>query len=304
MRIGVDIGGTSIEAVVLDGAGTVVSRGRRPTLRGEEAVIAETTAAVHGVLERAGARPEEVSGLGVGVPGAVDAGKGYIEHAVNLGVTSLDLGPRLRAALGMPVFVENDVNAAALGAFHLRGSGPDGSIALLNLGTGLAGGIVLAGRLWRGRRGVAGEIGHVPLGTSTRRCGCGQTGCLETVCSGSAVERLWPSGDVPAPVALFEAADRGDGRAVEVRREVCEGIAAAIQIIILSTDVDVVVIGGGLSRLGEPLLEQVRVVQREAAAVSPFIASLDLPDRIETAPPDSGLVGAALLGPATAPDPV
>ncbi len=142
--------------------------------------------------------------------------------------------------------VENDVNAAALGAFHLLEKVPEHSMAYLNLGTGLAAGLVLGGRLWRGSRGVAGEIGHIPVDPAGPICPCGQRGCLELMASGSAIAREWPTDD-PMPVrALFTAADAGDPLAIEVRTRFVENVAAAVRILVLTVDVDSVVIGGGL----------------------------------------------------------
>jgi len=109
--------------------------------------------------------------------GAVDVASGRVEHAVNLGLSGLDLGSEVAARLGRSVRVENDVNAAALGAFSLLGRTSSQSMAYLNLGTSLAAGLVLGGRLWRGSRGVAGEIGHIPVDPAGDRCGCGQRGC-------------------------------------------------------------------------------------------------------------------------------
>ncbi|MBW8871465.1 MAG: ROK family protein, partial [Leifsonia sp.] len=163
MRVGVDIGGTKTEAVAIDDAGLVIDEVRVPTGFGAEAVVASTVAAVTELAERLGTTPSGFGAIGVGVPGAVDPASGRVAHAVNLGLDGLALGDELAARLGVRVRLENDVNVAALGAFHLLGHGPERSMAYLNLGTGLAAGLVLGGRLWRGSRGTAGEIGHIPV---------------------------------------------------------------------------------------------------------------------------------------------
>jgi predicted NBD/HSP70 family sugar kinase len=114
-------------------------------------------------------------------------------------------------------------------------------MAYLNLGTGLAAGLVLGGRLWRGSRGVAGEIGHIPVDPAGPLCPCGQRGCLELMASGSAVARQWPP-DEPKPVrALFAAADAGDALAIEVRARLVDNVAAAVRLLVLTVDVDDVV---------------------------------------------------------------
>jgi glucokinase len=217
---------------------------------------------------------------------------------VNLGLSGLDLGSELEARLGRAVRVENDVNAAALGAFSFLGRTSAQSMAYLNLGTGLAAGLVLGGRLWRGSRGVAGEIGHIPVDPAGPLCPCGQRGCLELMASGSAVARQWPTDD-PKPVrALFAAADAGDPLAIEVRARLVDNVAAAVRLLVLTVDVDDVVIGGGLSSLGDVLLADVRGVLQRWAATSEFLASLQLPDRVALVPKHfpAAAVGAALVG--------
>ena len=167
MRLGIDIGGTKTAAVAIGADGELSDQVRMPTGFGAEAVVATALRTVErdDRARRASRRPSFTS-IGIGIPGAVDSGTGRVTHAVNLGLEGLDLGPRLADRLGVDVRVENDVKAAALGAHHLLGVA-DGirahSMAYLNLGTGLAAGIVLDGRLLRGGHGVAGEIGHIPV---------------------------------------------------------------------------------------------------------------------------------------------
>ncbi|MHB1171227.1 MAG: ROK family protein [Lacisediminihabitans sp.] len=302
MRVGVDIGGTKTDAVAVDASGTGVQQLRLPTGFGADAVLETTVDAVTRLAALAGLSPRDFVSIGVGIPGAVDRESGRVAHAVNLGLNGLDLGGELSSRLGALVRVENDVNAAALGVYHLLGAalGVPGahSMAYLNLGTGLAAGLVLGGELWRGSRGTAGEIGHIPVDPTGPLCSCGQRGCLEMMASGSAVARHWPS-DHRWPVqALFEAAEAGEALAVEVRDRLIENVASAIRVLVLTVDVDLVVIGGGISSVGEPLLGGVRAVLDSWAATSPFLASLDLAQRVELVPAGfpAAAVGAALVG--------
>jgi len=295
--VGVDIGGTKTEAVAIDDAGAVIDTVRVASGFGAEAVVASTVEAVVALAALLGVEPRDFGAIGVGVPGAVDPASGRVAHAVNLGLNGLALGEELTARLGVRVRLENDVNAAALGAFHLLGHGPDHSMAYLNLGTGLAAGLVLAGRLWRGSRGTAGEIGHIPVDPAGGLCVCGQRGCLELVASGSAVARQWPTAH-PRPVQdLFEAAARGDALAIEVRQRFIDNVASAVRVLVLTVDVDDVVIGGGITSLGVPLLGAIRAVLGDWSAHSQFLASLELPLRIGLAPTGPvASVGAALIG--------
>ncbi|GAB3801182.1 ROK family protein [Humibacter antri] len=296
MRVGLDIGGTKVDAVVLDDDLAVMANVRTPTGLGPDGVLASAERATREVMASHGAPLTEVSSVGIGIPGMVDASTGEVRHAVNLDVEHLALADELAARIGAPVRVENDVKAAALGAYHLLGL--RGSAALLNLGTGLAAGIVVDGRLWRGAEGGAGEIGHIPVVPGGVLCGCGQRGCLETVASGSAVARVWPSETQPPAVDLFDKADAGDSRAQEVRRALAEGVASAVRILVLTVDVGTVVIAGGLSNLGDRLLAPVQDVLHGWGADSRFLASLGLAERVRMLSPQlsAAAVGAALVG--------
>jgi glucokinase len=298
MRVGVDVGGTKTDAVATDKTGGILHRLRVSTGFGPASVL-ETTAGVVAALAAALRVPvDSFESVGIGVPGAVDSASGRVSHAVNLGVDELELGAELGCMLGVPVRVENDVNAAALGAFHLLALAPRASMAYLNLGTGLAAGLVLDGRLWRGARGTAGEIGHIPVDPDGPLCQCGQHGCLEMVASGSAVSRQWPS-EAASPVqALFEAAEAGEPLAIDVRQRFLANVASAVRVLVLSVDVETVVIGGGISSLGDPLLAGVRGALDGWSASSPFLASLRLSERVRLVPSGSSIsaVGAAFVG--------
>jgi glucokinase len=296
LRIGIDIGGTKTDAVALAADGTVAAEHRLATGFGAAAVLDSAETAVRALAAALQTTPEAFATIGVGIPGAVDRVTGRVAHAVNLGLEDLDLGGELSARLGRPVRVENDVNAAALGAWQSLGGGSSDSMAYLNLGTGLAAGLVLGGRLWRGARGVAGEIGHIPVDPAGAVCPCGQRGCLELAASGSGLARSWAGGDSVGD--LFLAAGAGDQKALAVRDRLVEHVAAAVRLLVLTVDPDRVVIGGGLSSLGEELLGAVRAVLRGWAADSGFLAMLDLPERVEVLPREfpAAAVGAALVG--------
>ncbi|MGV8876372.1 MAG: ROK family protein [Rhodoglobus sp.] len=300
MKIGIDIGGTKTAAVLIDENGTILHEVVVPTGYGATEVIASAMRAVDELTGRAGIDSASLSSIGVGIPGVVDAATGIVSHAVNLGLHSVELGRELAQRTNTRVDVENDVNAAAVGMFHAIDDDSVDSLAYLNLGTGLAAGLVLYGKLWRGSRGTAGEIGHIPVDPSGPICACGQRGCLELSASGSAVSRLWP-GDHPRPLeALFAAADTGDAAALAAQAKLIDNIAAAVRVLVLSIDVDVVVIGGGMSALGDPLILAVRQTLDRWAIESPFLASLALSDRVRLAPTGfpAAAVGAALMAPA------
>ncbi|MGP6170909.1 ROK family protein [Microbacterium sp. A196] len=298
VRIGLDIGGTKTDAVAVSDAGDIIGRVRRPTGHGADAVVADVVDSVRELQAEAGFDLADVRSVGVGIPGLVDAAHGRVLHAVNLGVESLDLATLAGARLGVPVAVENDVKAAALGAASLRGSQAAPSMAYLNLGTGVAAGIVADGRLWRGARGTAGEVGHISVDPTGRVCTCGQRGCIETLCGGGSVARAWGRPGALPVRDIFDAADAGDTEALMLRTDLARGAAAAVRVLVLSCDVETVVIGGGITALGERLGVLIRNSLIADAAGSPFLRSLHLDERIELLPSGSpaAALGAALVG--------
>ncbi|MBT1172241.1 ROK family protein [Bifidobacterium sp. MA2] len=298
--VGVDVGGTKIEAALVDPDSEVRSTARVPARRGEDNLVEDVVAVVR---EVAGSRLADVAAVGIGTPGRVENDAGIVEHIVNLDVEAVALGPRVSGAIGVPVHVENDVNAAALGAARLlpeaRG---DGVVTFLNFGTGLAAGVIVDGELCRGASGALGEVGHIPVDPNRFDCPCGQRGCLETVCSGAAVAKLWPvaGGEAAMPDLIIRAA-QGEVEACRVLGMVKHAIGDVIQIVVQALDPDVIIIGGGMSRTGEPLM---RVIEDELSAREepcPFLRGLHLADRLRLAPADAplGALGAALsAGPA------
>ncbi len=295
---GLDIGGTKVLGVLLDADGAVRGSVRVPTRRGTDGVVAAAAEVVGRLCADAGLRVADLAAVGAGVPGLVDPVSGEVSHAVNLGIDDrgVALAPLLAARLGgVPVTVENDLNVAAVGAARVLGL--RGDLALLGLGTGVAAGLLLGGGLRRGHGGGAGEIGHVPLDPHGPRCPCGQRGCLELYASGSALDVAWPVADgVPAAAAVFAAAVGGDPAAARVRDRFAAAVAAAVRLLVLTCDVEHVVLGGGVAEVGEPLVAAVRAQLERQAAGSPFLRSLGIAARVQVVPPGVPVapVGAAL----------
>jgi glucokinase len=297
---GLDIGGSKVSAVAVDGTGRVHAQARVATTRGAVGVLDSAAAAVAELRRQLPLASVTLAAVGVGVPGLVDPSRGLVTHAVNLGLGAdgLALADLLRDRLGVPVTVENDVNVAALGAAAL-GAGVDAAdLAYLSVGTGIAAGLVLDGRLRRGSRGAAGEIGHIPLDPAGPVCRCGQRGCAETLASGAAIAASWPHGDGgSAAASLFAAAAGGDPVAVRVRDTVAGHLASLVRLLVLTVDVDVVVLGGGVGEVGEPLRAAVAAALQRQAGTSALLRDLDLADRLAMVPTGEPVaaVGAALL---------
>lgn len=303
MRVGLDMGGTKTDAVVVDSDGAVAARVRLATGWGGDEIVRTAIAAVRAVATDAAIGLDGIDSVGIGIPGQIEAGTGRVSHAVNLGVDELDLAAAVAPTLGVPVRVENDVKAAAFGAYALRGGahGLDlhhGSMAYLNLGTGIAAGIVTDGELWRGARGTAGEVGHISVDPQGPLCRCGQRGCIEALAGGGAIAERW-NRPVGLPVRdVFDAADGGDPEAQALRTGLARGVAAAVRILVLTADVEVVVLGGGVTALGDRLMTDVAAELAASAETSPFMRSLRLDERVELLPSGSpaAALGAALIG--------
>lgn len=300
VRVGLDIGGTKMHGVLLAPDGSVLAERRAGTVPGPEGVVRGAVEVVTALC--AGHAP---AGVGIGVPGLVDPASGSVRHAFNLGLDAEPfplvrrVGERLRTegVLGAdrPVALENDLNASALGAAALLDVGDD--LAYLALGTGVAVGLVLEGRLRRGAHGLAGEVGHLPVRPGGAECPCGQRGCLELYASGSGLAReVQHDGPEPLAAVVFDAAARGERHAREVRDRLLDGVADVVQMLVLTLDVGAVVLGGGIARLGEPLLTGVRSRLERREGTSGFLAAAGLARRVRLAPTDVpvGAVGAAL----------
>lgn len=299
IRIGVDIGGTKTEAVAIDSNNNVLHTLRRPTGFGPDKVLHSLNTVVSELRGVQALDGLPVTSLGIGIPGTVDTATGVVTSAVNVGLDRVALGALAQGELGLPVTVENDVNAAAIGAHHVLGATDESrSSAYLNLGTGLAAGYVSGGQLVRGASGAAGEIGHLPLGLVDDLCPCGQRGCLELVASGSGIARQWRGEDRWPAVSLFNDAATGNLEARTIQQRFFHGTAMAIRILGLTFDPVSIHVGGGLNSLGQPLLAGIREELEKADAQSPFLAGLSLGRRVSLVPPGLpiGSIGAAIAG--------
>ena len=279
MVIGLDIGASKIHGAAFDFDLEPLAEVRLET---DVSSIDTVTDTAVEAISRLVPRPGRGSlvGIGIGIPGRVDHQSGVVRHAVNLGVGDepVDITRRIGKHFSAPLFLENDVNAAALGAFEvLRRDLNIASLTYLSVGSGIAAGVILNGDILRGARGVAGEIGHFPMVADGPECVCGIRGCLESVASGRAIERLWRVGpnEVPA-VELFAAAAAGVDEASSIVAKVAGHLARAVHLLAVTYDTDRTVIGGGVADSGPALLEAISAEVIRLAAESELVASLDL----------------------------
>ncbi|MFL5819121.1 MAG: ROK family protein [Solirubrobacteraceae bacterium] len=311
-RGGIDLGGTKIQAVVVDDDHRVLGSARRATASsgGPADIAAAMAQTLAQAADAAGVSTGSLAGIGVGSPGVVDADTGTVTSARNLPgwEGSFALGNALERALGAPVALGNDVQVATDAEFHLGAGRAYRSLLGVFWGTGVGGGLILDGRPWLGRGG-AGEIGHMVVKAGGARCGCGRRGCMEAYAGRAAMERRARKvADRGARTDLFKimrsrertrltsgvwarALKRKDPVATRLIARAVGALGAGVASAVNLLDVEAVIIGGGLGiRLGQPYADRI------AAAMRPHLFAERPPDVHVAALGDlGGAIGAALL---------
>jgi len=303
--VGVDVGGTKINALRVAGDGQIRARAEAPTPADDQ----EATLAAMIELARA-LRTEGVVAVGVGAAGMVEVPSGVLRFAPNLAWRELPIAGRMREALGLPCQVDNDATVAAYGEYRFGAGRGYRHLLLVTVGTGIGGGVVADGRLFRGAHGFAAEIGHIIVEPGGPTCGCGNRGCWEQVAAGRAIDRLGRraarteegatlrelAGGDPEAVdgrMVTEAAMGGDpaagGILAEVGRRLGQGIAGLVNVL----DPEAVIVGGGAAVAGDLLLEPARAA---------YVDAVQGPEHRPPVPivpaalgNDAGAVGAATL---------
>jgi glucokinase len=302
LLVGIDVGGTKLAGVAVDATTNELRAEHRQPID-DAPLELQVSGLVRRLLEAAG--DDRPAAIGIAVPGLVDAGTGVMRLAVNVEVGELAIGPLVEAAIGAPCFVEHDARAAAL--WLIDQGGPCDSLVYLSVGTGISAAAVIDGRLVRGANGLAGEIGHTQAVENGPRCSCGLRGCLEVVAAGPAVARsareAIARGDTTSlaadagPEAVFRAAADGDPLATAIAAQVGMHLARAIRAIVLLYGTDRVVIGGGMSRAGDPFLKPILAELGREQATSPLIAHAMAHTPVELLPMDAdpGAWGAVVV---------
>jgi len=282
---GIDIGGTKIATLIVDADGAVLGRATHASSVGDQGgAVASIAACLDDALGPAGLRRDDLEAVGVGVPGRVDPQRGHVTLAVNLGWTDFALRDDLEAEIRRPVVIENDVRAAAIGLYERHVVDGGENIAYLAVGTGIAAGVVLDGKLHRGARGLAGEIGHAIVELGGPRCQCGQQGCLEAFASGPSIARRLGTASAKE---VYERAAAGDEAAIDLTEDVGRRLAWAIHTLVMTYDVQRVVVGGGVSHAGAPFEAPLRrelARLREASALAGELLPADI---VEVLPPEA-----------------
>lgn len=288
--IGVDAGGTKILAGLVGRGGSVLAQRERPTpVESQEALLAALEAAVEELLDG------EVAALGFGIPSRIDQRTGVAVGSVNVPLAGFPFREHMRARFGLPVGIDNDANAAAIGEW-IAGAGRGATdVVMLTLGTGVGGGLILGGKPYRGWVGAGAELGHIVIEHDGVPCGCGGRGHLEAYVSGRAADAAARKAFGPGADAqrLVDLAREGEEWAIAVLAEIGRRLGSGIGSLVNVFNPEAVVIGGGFGAAGELLLGPAReVVARETLPPARDLVRI-VPGELGAA---AGVIGAALVG--------
>jgi len=278
VTIGVDVGGTTVAAGLVTADGQVLEHVQAPThARGPGSALETIMEVLDRLRDRARARGAVVSGVGVGIPGTVDAERGVVGVDVNYvpELAGAPLAERLGARVDAPVFVDNDVNALVLAEWTWGAGWGARSLVMLALGTGVGGGIVLDGRLQRGAAGSAGELGHVPIAFDGPPCICGGRGCLKAFISGTDIARRGEDrlGRPVGAAEVFQLAATGQAEAVAIVDEVCRALGAGLAVIVNGLNPERVLLAGSVAKSLRPLEARIRASLADYAFAAAIAAT-------------------------------
>lgn len=301
--IGVDIGGTNLKAGVVDGQGSIISESSVPTGadRPQDVVLGDIMGAVMTSIEGAGISVKEIRAAGMGSPGMIDSEKGIVIYNNNLGWKDFHIGEKMSASFGIPVRLENDADAAALGEVVAGSAKGAKSAMIITLGTGVGSGYVVDEKIVRGC-----EFGHMVIAYGGRKCTCGRHGCFEAYCSATGLINMTKEAIAEHPSStlaeiskcegivsghtVFAAAEQGDAVAEHIIDEYTSYLACGLGNLINGLQPEVISIGGGIGKQGERLL----VPLREKVAAEVY-TGLPVPKIVScTLGYKAGLIGAAM----------
>jgi len=299
--VAIDIGGTNAKLALADSSGRITARARKrmQQVSTKRALYEMLATIISSFIERAGVEGR-VRCVGIGFAGLTDGGGGVVYFAPNIGrLSNIEIGSELEARLGLRVVVENDANCAVLGEYWQGAARGASSVFMFTLGTGIGGGLVINGNLWRGQVGIAGEIGHTIIDVNGPRCACGNRGCLEALASGTAIirdyrqrKRLKSTEPLTARQVVLNA-KRGDRIATSVVRHAGEALGIGIANVFNLINPELILIGGGVSRAGNLLLGP--AVAKARDLVAPGVRK-HLRVKRGRLGDDAGVLGAVYLG--------
>lgn len=305
---GVDIGGTTVKLGLFTDNGEVIDKWEIPTRTEDKGknILPDIAQSIKNKMAENSLQKEDVAGVGMCVPGPVDDA-GVVHMAVNLGWGEFDLDDEMRKYLDMPIFAGNDANVAALGELWKGGGKGSKNIVVVTLGTGVGGGVIVNGKILNGCNGAGGEIGHIHIcDDESESCGCGNKGCLEQYASATGITRLakrrLAKDDTPSVIrntpvdeinskVVFDAVKAGDKLAIEIAEEFGEILGKGLAGIACVTNPELFVIGGGVSKAGDVLIEYIKKNYVKYV----FHGSRDAKFALATLGNDAGIFGSAKL---------
>ena len=303
---GVDIGGTTCKIGFFETAGVLIDKWeiRTNTENNGESILSDVALAIDNKLAQESISKDEVQGVGVGVPGPVKS-NGVVNRCVNLGWGIVNVAEELGRLTGLEVRVGNDANVAALGEMWQGGAKGCKDVIMVTLGTGVGGGIIVDGKIVAGFDGAGGEIGHITVNKDEiEACNCGQYGCLEQYASATGIVRLakrkLAQSSEETTLRKFEPltakdvvdeAKAGDAVAVELLDEVCEILGSALSNMACIVNPEVIVIGGGVSKAGTILTDNIQKHYQESA----FFACRETKFALASLGNDAGMYGCVQL---------
>jgi glucokinase len=289
--IGVDVGGTKILAAVVAREGQIEARVERETaVSSEEALLSELDA----MVDELRADAPDMAALGFGIPSRVDQRKGRAVASVNIPLEGLDFRDRMQERHGVPVGIDNDANAAAIGEWHAGAARGANNVVMLTLGTGVGGGLILDGKPFRGATGSGAELGHIVLELDGPPCGCGGRGHLESFAAGPAGDRAARElyGPDSGAQELVRRGQDGDADAVSALAKIGRYLGAGIASFVNVFEPELVVVGGGFGAAGELLLASAR----EVVTVDGLVPGRDTVRIVQAAlGGDAGVIGAGMI---------
>lgn len=303
---GVDIGGTTIKMGLFDMNANVLEKWEIPsvTANGGERILPDIAASIKETMARMDITMDEVAGVGMGAPGPIDA-QGTVYKTANLGWdTVFNIPEAFKKELDLPVMAGNDANVAALGEMWQGGGKGYKDLVVVTLGTGVGGGVICNGQMVTGATGSGGEIGHIHVeDNETEECGCHNIGCLEQYSSATGIVRLanrrLAKDNAPSVLrdneltakAVFDAVKFGDKVAIEVAEQFGQYLGKGLAAIAGVVNPEVIVIGGGVSKAGEVLIDYIKPYYMQYA----FRGCRDVKFSLATLGNDAGIFGAAKL---------
>ena len=310
--LAIDLGGTKIFAAIISNTGQVLAKKRYPTLadEGPQSVIGRVFSAIDHLLSQRNINPSQLASISIAAAGAIDVKKGLITSSPHLpNWHDVPLRNIVKEKYKVNAFLINDASAAALGEHHFgAGQGVD-NLILLAVGTGIGGGIIINSRLYSGTNGSAGEVGHTTIDVNGPRCSCGNTGCLEALVSGTAVtkeainrinqgeksslaEIVKGKTENITAEKISNAAQDGDSLASEIILKAATYLGLGLANLVNIFNPEMIIIGGGIAKIGDPLLNPARQIVRERAFQLSAQAAQIVPAQLGD---DAGVLGAAIF---------